>query len=76
MGTELQEAQGRFTEAADRHLYCAEQLQAIARDLGEQPKGELVEQMARQGARQILIELANAEIRIAQQLIEAAGGQA
>lgn len=72
MGTELQESAERFTQAADRHLYCAEQLQAIARDLHEQPEGELVDRLARQGARQILIDLANAEIQIAQQLIKAA----
>ena len=72
MGTEIAQAEQRFVTAADRHLYCAEQMQALARDLVEDGRDELVHQMARQATRQILMDLASAEIEIARKLIETA----
>jgi hypothetical protein len=72
MGTGIAEAGQRFVRAADRHLYCAEQMQALARDLAEEAQDNLVEQMARQATRQILMDLASAEIEIARKLIETA----
>lgn len=75
MGTEIAEAGQRFVAAADRHLYCAEQMQVLARDLAEEAQDNLVAQMARQATRQILMDLASAEIEIARRLIETARGE-
>jgi len=49
-------------------------MQALARDLAEEAQDNLVEQMARQATRQILMDLASAEIEIARKLIETASG--
>ena len=76
MGTEIAEAGQRFVTAADRHLYCAEQMQALARDLAEEAQEDLIAQMVRQATRQILMDLAGAEIEIARKLIETAAGEA